>query len=423
MDILIKSIKVINPGKDFHNKSVDILIEKGIIKKIASNIKSKKGLNTYNGKGQCVSIGWLDMKANFCDPGYEYKEDLLTGMKASAQGGFTGVAIMPSTKPALQSKSDIEYVINKTKGNLVDVMPVGSISKDLEGNQLTELYDMKQAGAVAFTNDKKYLSNSGFVLRALQYATNIKSLFISYSNDENLIPGAHVHEGTQSTLIGMKGQPDLSEKIGIERDLALSDYADANIHFSTISTKLAIDSIAKAKKERKGISSEVAAHHLLLSDEMLSDYDSNYKVQPPLRDEKTIKSLRKAVSNGSIDVICSDHTPQDIDSKELEFDFAKPGIVAAETAFACARTALPKATDINVIIKAIALNPRKVLSIALPKIKEGEKANLTLFDADEKWTFTKEHIQSKSNNTPFIGYAFKGKTKAVINNNKISYCK
>ncbi|NNC86202.1 MAG: dihydroorotase [Bacteroidia bacterium] len=383
MDILIKSIKVNNPGKDFHNKSVDILIEKGIIKKIASSIKSKKGINTYNGKGQCASIGWFDMKADFCDPGYEYKEDLLTGMKASAQGGFTGVAVMPSTKPALQTKSDIEYVINKTKGNLVDVLPVGSISKDMNGENLTELYDMQQAGAIAFTNDKKYLSNSGFILRALQYSKNINALFISYSNDENLIPGAHVHEGVQSTLTGMKGQPDLSEKIGIERDLALTEYAEANIHLSTISTQLSVDSIAKVKKERKGISCEVAAHHLLLSDEMLSDYDSNYKVQPPLRDEKTIKGLRKAVSKGTIDVICSDHRPQDIDSKELEFDFAKPGIIAAETAFACARTALPKATDINAIINAIAINPRKILNIDLPKLKEGEKANLTIFDADE----------------------------------------
>lgn len=423
MDILIKSIKVINPGKDFHNKSVDILIEKGIIKKIASLIKTKKGISSYDGSGQCISVGWFDMKANFCDPGYEYKEDLVSGMKASAQGGFTGVAIMPSTKPVLQTKSDIEYVINKTKGNLVNVYPIGAISKNLKGEELTELFDMKNAGAIAFTNDRKYISDSGFILRAIQYAKNINSLLITYSNDENLVPGAYMHEGEQSIINGMKGLPDLAEKISIERDIALSNYADSAIHFSTISTALAINCIDDSKKERKGISAEVAAHHLLLSDECLSDFDTNYKVQPPLRDKNNIKSLRKAVLNGTIDVICSDHNPQDIESKDVEFDFAKPGILGAETAFACARTALPNASDINVIIKAIAFNPRRILKLKIPEIQEGEKANLTIFDSEVKWTFTVDQIKSKSKNTPFVGYPFKGKPKAVINNNKIIFCK
>jgi dihydroorotase len=402
-----------------NGKVKDIFIKDGIIKKIADKISEKeigKNVKVFDQKGSCVSIGWFDMKANFRDPGHEMKEDIFSGMEAAKAGGFTGVALMPSTNPTLQTKADVEYILNKSKNNLVDIFPVGALSVNREGKDLSEMFDMKQAGAVAFTDDKHSVMDSGLMLRALQYSKNIDSLIISFADEKNISGKNLMNESVNSVYFGMKGSPSIAEELTVQRDLKLCEYAGAKIHFSTISSAGAVDLIRKAKKAGLKVTAEICSHQLCFDDSTLHDYDTNYKVKPPFRTKNDIKELIKGLEDGTIDVICSDHSPEDTEAKNVEFEFADFGIIGLETAFAAANTQLHKKLSIEQIIEKFTTQPREILNISVPEIKEGAVANLTLFNPATEWTFTKDHIKSKSQNTPFINYKFKGKVLAIANN-------
>jgi len=419
MNILVKSAKIVDPNSPHNGKKVDVLIENGLIKSIKKNISSTK-VKVFEAKNLHVSPGWFDMHVNFRDPGFEYKEDLVSGCKSAAYGGFTGVACMPSTNPPIHTKSEVEYVKNKTRGSLVDVHPVGAISHQLQGKELTEMADMIQSGAVAFSDDKNSISNSGLLMRALLYVNSFNGLIINYSEDENISLNGHMNEGETSTSLGLNGMPAVAEEIIVSRNISLTEYTESRLHFATVSTARSVEMIRNAKKKGIQITAEVAAHQLALDDSVLETFDSNYKVSPPLRTKEDIKALKKGLSDGTIDVICSDHSPEDEEMKKREFDYAAFGIIGLETAYAVANS--HSGLSDEQLVNKLAISPRKILQLPIPVIKQGQKANITLFNPTLKWTFTESDIQSKSKNTPFVGTEFKGKALGIYNNKQLYLC-
>ena len=418
MNILIKSAHIIDANSPHNGKVMDVLIESGIIRSIRSKISPEKNVKVIEAENLHISSGWVDMQVNFCDPGFEHKEDLNTGIKAAAAGGFTGVAIVSSTNPPIHSKSEVQYIKNKTAESIVDVYPIGTLSYKQEGEDISEMYDMQQAGAVAFSDDKKSVTNAGLLLRALLYSQNFGGLVITHCDEKSISQDGKMNEGETSTKIGLKGIPALAEELMVNRNIFLAEYTNAPIHIANVSTQKSVTLIREAKSKGLKITASVNAYNIALDDTSLMDFDSNYKLNPPLRSKADIESLRKGVLDGTIDVITSDHRPQDIESKKLEFDNASNGMIGLETAFGLINTNKGKMKLEN-IITTLTINPRSILKLQSTMIAEGEQANITLFDPQAEWVFEKKHIQSKSVNTPFIGTKFKGKVIGIINKKQI----
>ena len=417
MNILIKSARVIDPKGKHHNKIRDILIKNGVIKKIAVNIKEKKSI-TYIAKNLHISIGWMDLHSNFRDPGFEYKEDIISGCKAAAKGGFTGVLLMPDNNPITDNNAQVKYIQSKGKDNIVSVHTAGSITKAMQGSQMVEMYDMKEAGALAFTDDKKSLQNNEVIKNALLYAKDFDGLIMNFANDNSISNGGQIHEGEISTALGLKGIPTIAEEIMIDRDISLCKYTESKLHLSYISTKNSVSKIKKAKKEGRKISADVALHNLILTDQEITHFDTRYKVMPPLRSKKDCSALIKGLKDGTIDIICTDHSPENEENKKTEFNNAAFGIIGLETAFGLIGKYLSKHLSLSEIIEKIAINPRRLLKLESGNIKEGNTANLTLFNPKLEWEFKKTDIESKSVNTPFVGKKLKGKALAICNKGK-----
>lgn len=418
MNLLIKQATVIDPTSSHNGRVVDILIEKGIITQIKKTINPEKGVKTIEAEGLHVSLGWIDMQVNFCDPGFEHKETLQNGIKAASKGGFTGVCVMSGTNPPLHNKAQIEYVVNKTKNNVVNIYPVGTISFNQEGKDLSEMYDMKLSGAIAFSDYKNPIKDAGLILRALQYSTNINSFIITHCDDKTISHGGQMNEGVTSTKLGLKGMPALAEEIMLQRNLQILEYAGGKMHIPTISTKASVDLIKKAKAKKLNVTCGVAAYNLLLDESNLEGFDTNFKLNPPLRTKEDIDSLKKGIADGTIDVIVSDHSPQDIESKDLEFDYAENGMIGLESCFGVLNTALSK-IELEKTIETLTANPRKILGLEPLTIKENIEANLTLFCPNYKYTFDKSHIASLNKNSAFIGKELTGKVYGVINNDEL----
>jgi dihydroorotase len=419
MKILIKQVKIIDQASAHHNKILDVLIEDGIIKTTANRINESAD-KIIEGKGHCLSIGWFDLHVNFREPGHEYKEDLLSGCRAAMAGGFTEVLCMPSTFPPIQSKSEIEMIRTKTRDELVNVHVAGVLSLNREGKDLSEMYDMHTSGALAFTDDKKAVQDSGLMLRALMYAKNFNGLILSYADDKYLSAKGQMNESISSTHLGLKGIPSLAEELMLNRDIFLNEYADGRIHFSSISSAKSVQIIRNAKASGIKLTCDVAAYNILLDDSALSRFDTNFKVKPPLRTKEDINAIIEGLVDGTIDSISSDHSPEDIENKRKEFDLAAFGMIGLETAYAVANTALQKIMESDKLVDKFAVGPRKILGLRVPVVKEGEKANLTLFNPEEEWTVENKDLQSKSKNTPFVGMKLRGRVKGVFNNGKFS---
>lgn len=411
--LILKQVRIIDPSSPFHQKTRDIFISEGKIKEIAASI-TQKGVEQIEGKGAMVSPGWLDMRANFRDPGFEYKEDLKSGAKAAAAGGFTAVALLPDTFPVLQSKSEIEYIRNTSSRLPIDALPMGAISKDLEGTEITEMFDMHQSGAVAFSNANCSIK-AGVMQRALLYVRGFDGLLCVQSDEASISAHGQMHEGYQSTLLGLKGIPDHAETISLERDLALLRYTGGKIHFSHISTEGAVKLIRAAKKEGLRVSCDVAVHQLLYDDSHLEEYDSRYKVFPPFRTKNHIKALKNAVLDGTIDAVVSDHHPEDTEHKEVEFDYAAFGISSIQTVLPTLLAALPSLSDER-LVEVLSHNPRKILNQELNPIAVGNAANLTVFNREGAWTLNKASNRSKSIYSPLWMKELKGKINGT-------YCK
>ncbi len=419
MNVLIKKATIVSPGNALNGKVMDVLIEGGIIKSIKQKITPEKNIKEIEAENLHISAGWFDMQVNFCDPGMEYKEDLLSGSKAAMAGGFTGVAVVPSTNPPIHTKAQVEYIKNKSANYLLDIYPLGALSHNVEGKDISEMYDMHLSGAVAFTDDKKAVVDSGLLLRALLYSKNFGGLVLTHCDEKGISNDGQINEGEMSVKLGFKGMPALAEELMISRNLFLAEYTNAPIHISNVSTAKSVELIKQAKAKGIKVTASANIYNLVLDETLLNDFDTNYKLNPPLRTKKDADTLQKALADGVIDVLTSDHRPQDIESKAVEFDHASNGMVGLETAFALINTNKSK-VKLDDIIESITSKPRKILNLSEVSIKEGIEANITLFNPELSWKVELNSIQSKSKNTPIIGKQLKGKVLGVINKNQIN---
>lgn len=415
MSILIKQARIISQDST-NNKVMDILIEGGKITEIKKTISAKAN-RIIEAEGLCVSAGWIDMQAVACDPGFEHKETIDSLIDCAASGGFTGVCVHSYNQPALHNKGQIEYLINRTRNKVVDVFPVGTITVDAKGKDLSEMYDMKQSGAVAFSDYKHALKDAGMVMRSLQYSANTGSFIITHCNDESISHGGQVNEGETAVTIGLKGIPSLAEELMLQRNLSVLEYTGGQLHIPTISTKGSADLIKRAKAAGLNISAGVSAMNLLFEDSVLKEFDTNYKLDPPLRARKDVQALRNAVENGVIDVIVSDHLPQDTESKELEFDLADVGAINLQTAYSATLEAMGE-NNIGAIVRCFTDSPRRILGMEPASVSEGADANLTLFTVKGETVFTEKSNNSRSKNSPFLNRTMKGKVIGIINGGK-----
>lgn len=412
--LFIKNVRIIEPENVLNTTLTTLSIEGDKI--VAIGETNSKNLEEFDAQGACVSPGWFDMRALIPDPGFEYKEDFVSGLKAAQNGGFTGIAVLPNTHPVIDSKDVVAYVKHRTSQSLVEVCPIGSVTMGNKGKQMAELRDMAAEGAVAFSDGHEPLWHSGILLKVLQYLQPVNGVLMNKAFDKYLSDKGQVHEGINSTLHGFKAIPALSEYIAIQKTLDILRYAGGKIHFSTISTKEAVELIRQAKKEGLHVTADVAAHQLYYNDDVISLLDTNYKVMPPFRTEEHRLALIEAVKDGTIDVIVSDHMPQDVESKRLEFDYAEFGISSLENVFHF----LAENFSEELIVEKIALAPRRILGLAIPTIKVGELANLTIFNSSETVDFQVGMMKSKSKNSPLIGSTVKGKVKMVVNKGQYS---
>lgn len=413
MKLLLRGVTIADPNSQFDQKVCDVRVEHGRIVSIGSELSVQKGEEVFEGKGAYLSPGFMDLNCSVGDPGWETKEEISTATAAAAAGGYTALAVLPHAQPVVDSKAQVEYLINKSKGSMVDVYPVAAISKSLEGKELAELYDMKIAGAVAFSDGTKPIDDDGFMSRALQYADGLDALLMVYPENKSIAGKSQINESKNSVLLGMKGLPGLAEEMHISRDIFLATYHQARVHISTISTAGSVALIKKAKKDGVKISCDVAAHQLVFTEELLHDFDSNYKVKPPLRSVADIKALLAGLKDGTIDAVCSQHRPQEIEQKAVEFEIAAYGIIALQTVLPLL---LKAGLTVGQIVEKVAISPRRLLGLPLPVIEEGAEANFAVFNPALEWEYNSTNNESKSSNTPLLNTVLKGKVQLVYNN-------
>ena len=412
--LLIQSVKIVDHQSPFNGQNMDVLVIDGIIAELGKDIiVFDEDTHVVSGKGQVLLLGLFDLNVNFGEPGFETKEDMTSGCMAAAAGGFTGLALMPNTQPPIHSKAEVSYLLSKAQNNLVDVFPMACISYNREGKELSEMYDMQKSGAIAFTDGNRPLSNAGLMSRALLYTKSFNGLIISFPEDQDIAGTAKMNEGEMSTYLGMKGNPSLSEELMVSRDLFLAEYHDCRIHFSTISSAKSVDMIRKAKLSGIKVSCDVAVHHLIFTENDLADFDSNYKVKPPLRTLNDQRALLEGLMDDTIDAIVTQHSPHEVEFKNVEFEIASYGISALQTAIPMA---LKAGLSLELIIQKMAIAPRKILDIAIPQFKVGKNANFILINSEEVWELNEENNRSKSSNSPLFGQQLKGKATLVCNN-------
>ncbi len=418
-DLLIQKATVIDPRSTHHGKVRDILIKKGKISEIKSRIKVPAKIKKIDASGAYVSPGWIDVGVQTGDPGFEHRETLQTVSQAASAGGYTGIVCQPNTLPVIHSKSEVLYLQNRTDKNLVDVLPIGAISYECKGDDLTELYDMHNSGAVAFSDGKYPIQNAGLMLRSLQYVKAFNGLIINHPQEDSISKNAQLHEGVISTTLGMPGFPGIAEELMLQRDIDLLAYTDSRLHVTNISTAGGVALLRAAKERGLNITGSTPILNLIFEDKDLENFDSNLKVLPPLREKPDRKALIKGLKDGTLDYITSNHIPLEEEVKLVEFPYAKFGAIGLETVYPLLNTYLPKKFSPAQIVQMLAINPRKVLQLPLPEVKKDRPANLTIFHPDLEWTYSKANIKSKSRNTSLLGETFKGKILGVVNNNKV----
>jgi dihydroorotase len=417
MKLLIKQACITDPLSSHHGTIQDILIEKEKILEIAPSI-SEKADQIIDQKGLTVSPGWVDIFSHFADPGYEFKETLETGSEAAAKGGFTDVFLIPDTLPVTDNKAQVEFIRHRNGGLPVTIHAIGAITKNLDGRHLAEMYDMKNSGAVAFSDGLRPVQSSGVLVKALQYVKAFDGVIIQIPDDTSISPNGLMHEGIISTRLGLPGKPMMSEELIIARDIKLARYTGSRIHFTGVTSPKSIEYIRRAKDSGLGITCSATPYHLFFSDEALVDYDTNLKVYPPLRPRTVVEQLKSALMDGTIDCIASHHLPHEYDSKILEFENAKFGMTGLETAYAIIQTLLPKlmAADIYALFGG---NARRIFNLHPATIEIGDEATLTLFNSEIKWTYDLVNTASKSKNSPFYGENFKGKVIGTFTKGKL----
>ncbi len=415
-DLILRNVKVVDPGGPHHDTTTDVLVREGRINRIGGRLP-KAGADEVRIDGLHVSPGWVDLRAHFREPGEEWKQGLPNGLDAAAAGGYTAVAVLPSTEPVSDNRSAIEYLLRRSASHPVQLLPLGALTKGALGQQLAELYDQRQAGAVGFTDDQHTIRNARLMLLALQYTQTLPGAtppIMVFPNDPELGLHGMMHEGAMSTRLGLKGLPPMAETMQLARDLALLEYAGGHLHVATISTLESVSMLRDAKARKLNVTASVAAHNLLLDDGCLRGFETCYKVLPPLRDATHIDALRDGVKDGTIDVIVSDHRPEDREHKLVEYGRAAFGIIGLETAFGVANTALKGHMSLRRMIERFTHGPRRVLGMPLTHVSEEADANLTLFDPEVNWICGEDDLVSTSHNTPFLGQRLTGRPVGII---------
>lgn len=414
MKTIIRSATIIDPNSPFHNKTVDIFIADGCITKIGTTLPNPDNYQEIQLDNLHVSPGWFDSSVSLGEPGFEDRETIKNGLQVAAKSGFTGIALQPNSYPIIDNQSQVHFVKSKAQSAATELFPIGALTKGSEGKDMAELFDMKNAGAIAFGDYNRSLDNANLLKIALQYAQDFNGLVIAFSQDEKIKGNGVANEGVVSTRLGLKGIPNLAEELQVARNLFLLEYTGGKLHIPTISTAKSVALIQEAKAKKLDVSCSVSVHNLILTDVKLEDFDTRYKVNPPLRTEADRLALIEGVKNGTIDLITSDHNPIDIEHKKMDFDTAKSGTIGLESAFGALLTVLPIETVIEKLTAA-----RALFGIENPTISEGAKANLSLFNPEGKSTFTSESILSKSKNSAFIGTERKGKVYGIMNQNQL----
>jgi len=415
MKILIRSALILSPKSTFHKKKKNVLIQNGRIEEIGD--KNYSADRVIEAEGMILSAGWFDLGAFVGDPGLEQKEDLLSLCKTAAAGGFTEVAVLPNTQPTVQSKNEVSYITGNNDNRLVQIHALAAVTKNCNGEELTEMIDLHESGAIAFTDGLKPVWHTDIFLKSLQYLQKFDGLLIDQPEDIWLNMFGQMHEGPESTMLGLKGMPRIAEEVAISKNLELLNYAGGRLHFAKLSTAKSIDLIRQAKKKGLQVSCDIAAYQPLYTDEVLNDFDTNYKVKPPLREKSDQDALIKGLKDGTIDLLVSNHVPQDVESKFLEFDQAEFGMINSQT-FASQLVSLSRSVDMEDLIEKVTDAPRKLLKRPSVVVDVDTKANLTLFDPAKEWTFNSVSNFSKAQNSPLLGSKLKGKVVAVFNNSK-----
>lgn len=417
MNIVIRQVTIIDPASPHHNRQTNLFIQNGIITTIGDSNAGSFDVE-IQAAGVCVSPGWVDVFAHFCDPGFEYRETLESGSAAAAAGGFTDVFVVPNTSPFLHNKAAVEYIVQRSKTAPVTVHPLGGVTKNGEGKELAEMYDMHSSGAYAFSDGLNTIQSSGLLVKALQYLKAIEATIIQLPDDKSLNSHGLMHEGVVSTTLGLPGKPALAEELMVARDMELAKYAGSKIHFTGVSTAKSIALIRKGKKEGIAVSCSVSPYHLHYCDEDLKTYDTNLKVTPPLRTPADREAVRQAVLDGTVDCIASHHLPQNRDDKLVEFEYASNGMIGLQTAFSVVNSAVPQLSHER-ITELFSTAARRIFGLPEATVTEGAPASLTLFQKSIPCTYDETGNHSRSANTPFNGAAFTGRPFGIIHKGSV----
>lgn len=415
MKILIQSATILSSNSPFHKKKKNVLIHNGRITEVGD--KKSTADKVIDATGMILSVGWFDLGTYVGDPGYEQKEDVSSVLKTAAAGGFTELAVLPNTNPPVQSKNEISYLTNGNDNRLVQLHAIASVTRNNKGEELTEMIDLHENGAVAFTDGLKPIWHTDIFLKALQYVQKFNGLLIDHPEDSWLNSFGQMHEGLQSTMLGLKGMPRIAEELALSRNIELLQYTGGRVHFARLSTAKSIELVKAAKKRGLKVSCDVTGYQPLLDDSLLDNFDTNYKVNPPIREKADREALIKGLNDGTIDVLCSGHLPQDDESKNLEFDLADFGMTNLQT-FASNLTTLSASVNWEDLIEKVTTAPRILLDREVPVLDVDQKANLTLIDPEHVWTLDAKSNLSKSKNSPWFGKQIKGKAVAVFNNSR-----
>ncbi|MCW9065676.1 MAG: dihydroorotase [Ignavibacteriaceae bacterium] len=423
MKIVLKNIDVIHPEYKIDIKGASVLLNNGLISKFGEIDSDEiKDSREFDFSGKILMPGLFDMHVHLREPGREDEETVITGCNSAASGGFTGVACMPNTEPAIDTAEVVKFIKEKASNHLVDVHPVAAASVGRKGEIISPMAELVEAGAVAFSDDGVAIKTSSVLRRAFEYANMYNAPIIEHCEDETLAEGA-MNEGKNSTLLGLPGLPSVAEDIIVSRDILMAEYTGGKIHIAHISTKNAVNLVREAKKKGIKVTAEVTPHHFTLTDDTLKNYDTNFKMNPPLRTQEDVDAIIKGLKDGTIDCIASDHAPHSIEEKESEFQFAPNGIVGFETTVGLSFSELLKKNKLTLeeLIIKLSINPRKILSLPIPKFDVGELANFTIIDPNFVWTVDISRFKSKSKNSPFDKKLLTGKAIAVINRKKMFY--
>jgi dihydroorotase len=416
MKILITQACIIDRSSPHHGTIRDILIDNGRITAIGDGLSAEAD-TVIRHPGLHVSPGWVDIFSHFCDPGYEYKETLETGASAAAAGGYTDIFVIPNTKPVVDTKSQVEYIRRVSASLSVNIWPVGAMTRGLEGKDLAEMYDMRNSGAIAFGDGTHPVQSAGLLLKGLQYVKAFDGTIIQVPDDRTVGANGLMNEGIVSTRLGLPGKPMMAEELMVARDIKLARYTESKIHFTGVSSPRSLDYIRRAKASGLSVSCSVTPFHLFFTDADLIEYDTNLKVYPPLRDQASVSTLREAILDGTVDCIASHHLPHEFDSKVVEFEYARPGMISLENAYATVRTLLPELSA-EKTADLFSRRARELFGMEQPSVGEGQTASLTLFDPAGRTQLQEGTIRSKSRNSPFIGKELKGQVLGIVNGEK-----